>query len=587
MYFRLRLVSFLFFLFVIVPFGNAENEQVLDDQPYRLIFSDFESNSAGKYGYLRDSIQTMLASRLTAHEKIIVVDTPLSAQKIDKLKGSKDTRDQITNKLNADYLISGALYSLKSGLNIQLTLHPLNNKDEVLRFSIVSDTTTSLLTDIEKLSAEIARDAFGQSKAAQVFGAKNTNPQGNSGFVTEHPEAAFKKKLYSGGFTTIKGSGVKTSVYGAKKSLEVPLELVSMAVGDINRDGREEILVLSENEIQLFDLTEEGIELLAQKKLPADKRNHAINIADINGDGSTEVYISATKNLDVSSMILTWQKESGFVLVADDIPWYLRPVKMPDGQWSLLGQKRGNEKIVFVQPGIFELQLSDDFVVKELKKIALPQEINLFDFTYADLDGDGYSELAVIDKFEKMRVYSSSNELLWVSKRSFGGSSIYLGPSQGDAVNDSEPWGLTVNEESDREPIFVPNRLIVKDFDQDGSAELIVNENEATYFNFFAKIRIYASSMVVGMRWNGEAMQEVWRTGKYDGVISAYSFISTLSEKGSDDALSIGKDRNTGRLFIGHIPAKGTLRDLLPGQLDSELKVYDMEFTATEEKKQD
>lgn len=580
MYFRLRFVTFLLCLFGVVSVANAENEQLPPEGAYRLIFSDFENTSAGKFGYLRDSIQTMIASRLSSRDRISVVDTPLSDTKLASLKKSKISRERLSGELNADYLLSGALYGLSSGLNIQVTLLPLSEKGELLKFSVVSDATTSLLADVEKLTAQIAKEAFGQSETALPVAAKNKDLQGDSGFATAHPEAAYKKKIYAGAFTSLKGSGVQTIAHGAKRSIEIPLEMVAMTVGDVDRDGKEEILILSESELQLYGLTGEGVELLSKLALPKDKRNHAINMADVNGDGNLEIYISATKNLDVSSMIIFWSKDSGFTVAADKIPWYLRPILLTDEKWRLFGQKRGVKKIDFMQPGIYELELTEDFSVTQGKKVALPPGLNLFNFNYADLDGNGYPEIVVIDNLERMRVYNSSNELLWVSKRNFGGSSISIGPSQGDAANDSEPMGLTVDEESSREPIFVPNPVIVKDFDGDGSQEVIVNENEATILNFFYKLRIYESSKVVGLRWSGEAMEEVWRTGKYNGVISAYSFFSSnLGLTGME--LGEKNTGNAGRLFIGHIPAKGTLRDLLPGNLDSELKVYELEFTKT------
>ncbi len=312
--------------------------------------------------------------------------------------------------------------------------------------------------------------------------------------------------------------------------------------------------------------------------MPADKRSHAINTADINGDGLREIYISATLGLDVSSMILIWNKTDGLRLVADRIPWYLRPMDIPGKGVVLMGQRRGLKKAEFIRAGIYRLDLDNNYEVAENMKIALPGELNLFNFVYADLDGEGASEIVAVDNRERMRVYSAANELLWVSKRSFGGSTVYLGPSRGDAVNDSDPNALTVDEEGLREPIFVPNPIIVKDFDGDGTQEIIVNENEATFFDLFYKLRIYESSLVTGLNWTGNEMREVWRTGKYRGVIAAYGFAS-LFGKVSENAAKKDKAATRGRLFLGYIPAKGTLRDLLPGSLDSEIKVYDLEFS--------
>jgi hypothetical protein len=34
-----------------------------------------------------------------------------------------------------------------------------------------------------------------------------------------------------------------------------------------------------------------------------------------------------------------------------------------------------------------------------------------------------------------------------------------------------------------------------------------------------------------------------------------------------------------GRLFVGHLPKSGSLAELIPGSGETELKVYDLEFS--------
>ncbi len=168
---------------------------------------------------------------------------------------------------------------------------------------------------------------------------------GDSGFVTVHPEAAYKKKLYTGTIVGVEGSGVTTKAIGALIKTTLPVDMQAMAVGDVDGDGEQEILVLAGRDLRLFKVVrtkkEDTIVQVAETKLPRSMVSHAINLADLDGAGKEEIYISGTNGLNVSSMIMRYDTEAGFRVAAGNIPWYLRPVNIPGKGWLLAGQKRG------------------------------------------------------------------------------------------------------------------------------------------------------------------------------------------------------------------------------------------------------
>ena len=47
-------------------------------------------------------------------------------------------------------------------------------------------------------------------------------------------------------------------------------------------------------------------------------------MADLDGDGKDEIYISATDGLYVSSLIMKYDSPGGFQIVSRNISWYLR-----------------------------------------------------------------------------------------------------------------------------------------------------------------------------------------------------------------------------------------------------------------------
>ena len=586
----------LFCLYFTLSYAGAVlsaegNEPPQAKRQYQIVFSTFDKSSAGRYAYLRDSVQAMLAGRLAAKDRVQVLEKTFSAEELLSLKKKGSHEGLSVAGKTADYLVTGALFSLTSGLEVQVELYPLIPDKEILHFSVRSKTPDTLIADVDRLSQDIAQTAFGYSSALPGKAGKAADVEGNKGFVTVHPEAAYKRNQYSGAVIGVAGSGVITRGRGAKMTMTVPVDMRTMAVGDVNGDGQNEILLLAGLKLLLYGTRDNAIVQLAETSLSTTLVIHAVNLADLDGDGRQEIYLSGTDGLSVSSTIMKYDPTSGFQTVSRNIPWYLRPVFIPRKGWQLAGQKRGLEKIDLIRPGVFLLTLDAQYQIAEGERIALPNSVNLFDFVYADLDGDGLYEIVAIDQKEKLRVYNPGNELMWVSQKNFANSKIYLGPSQGGATGKTDRRNFTVDEDADRELIFVPARIIVTDINRDGKQEIIVSEGTKTGLSFFNRLRLYDSGAVISLAWNDSAMVESWRTSNFRGYVAGYGFtlldesLPHVKQGPKNDTLA-KSEVTVGRLFIGNLPKSGSLADLIPGGAETDLTIYDLEFTHQKQKRE-
>jgi hypothetical protein len=565
--------------------GEENKEQLPANKQYQIVFSTFDSSSAGSYSYLKDSIRAMLASRLAASDRVNVLDKTFSQQELISLKKKGSQQALSIGGENADYLVTGALFSLTSGLEVQVDLYPLAPEQETLHFSVLSPTPDTLIADVGQLSRDIAQTAFGDRLTTLGEETKSVDVGGNSGFVTVHPEAAYKKNLYTGTVIGVAGSGVTTRGRGAQMNTTMPVDMRAMAVGDVTGDGDKEILLLSGRDLKLFSTKGNVIVQVAETALPSTIVSHAINLADLDGDGKEEIYLSGTDGLYVSSMIIKYDTTGGFQTVSRNIPWYLRPLFIPGKGWQLAGQQRGMDKIALVSPGVYLLTLDPKYKLAKGERVALPTSVNLFDFVYADLDGDGFHEIVVVDQKEKLRVYNPGNELMWVSQKNFGGSKIYLGPSQGGATSEKDRRNFTVDEDADRDLIFVPGRIIVTDIDKDGQEEIVVSEGKKIGLSYFNRLRLYDSGAVVSLAWTGSTLTESWRTGNFRGYVAGYGFTLKGEPQGQEKTGNDDAKKTIGRLFVGHLPKSGSLAGLLPGGAETELTVYDLEFSLEKTKK--
>ena len=101
------------------------------------------------------------------------------------------------------------------------------------------------------------------------------------------------------------------------------------------------------------------------------------------------------------------------------------------------------------------------------------------------------------------------------------------------------------------------------------------------------KMRIYKDGVIVGLAWDGTALNEAWRTGTFKGYIAGFGF-SLLSEadkkKQAGSGKTIGDKKTEAGLYVAHLPRSGTFMGLLPGTGETELTVYELQFSSVKTK---
>ena len=119
---------------------------------------------------------------------------------------------------------------------------------------------------------------------------------------------------------------------------------------------------------------------------------------------------------------------------------------------------------------------------------------------------------------------------------------------------------------------FVPSRILVSDVDHDGVDDIILNRNPDTLSTVVPRMVQYQSGTMVGLKWNGLGLEELWRTRKIDGYIVDYQVKSQVKKLASD-----AEDE----LLIGLILNSGTFDSLLGDQ--STLVIYPFAFELPKE----
>ena len=533
----------------------------------------FDGGSAGAFSYLTDPIRSMVTSRLAGQEGVEVVDYGLRAADIKKLAEGETTVEggaSLFSRFELDYIVTGGLYALQTGLKIQVSVIGKDTEGEPVNLNVLAINEESVIGQVELLVDEISGKGFGlETSGALEIASQGGERDGLSGFTTEHPEKMYKKGVYTGAIVAEEG-GVSVSSAGVRRSRIIPTMLVTMATGDLDGDGVQEVVSAARTSLSIVRFNGSKFVEVASYKFPKSAKVNAVNVADLDGDSKPEIYVSANNRERASSAIFSFDGNS-LIPLQENIRWFIRPVNMPGERMVLAGQRDSTDhEEGFIRPGVSILAVSPaDYKVSEEKKLPLPAGVNLFDFEYADLEGDNKFELVAVDHREKVLVYDSQNSLMWVSEKDYGGSRNFFGPAKSDGYSLHAMVADQQNHLIDRKIVFIPARIVVKDIDGDGKQEVIIGQNKRVYGKWFANSREYDGGSVVCLGWRQGSLQELWRTNKLNGYLADYNFV----KKG--DTVDGGEADKAG-LYVAQIPDRMRLGFLL--RKESKLLRYDLEI---------
>jgi len=184
--------------------------------------------------------------------------------------------------------------------------------------------------------------------------------------------------------------------------------------------------------------------------------------------------------------------------------------------------------------------------VKATSSLEVPQKVNLFDFTIADLDNDGSKEIIAIDRDDQLQVLRSAGSQLWKSGEYYGGTTRFVGGPPPTA----DQHELIGQEKYDR--IYIPSRIIVRDVNGDGFADVLVNKNISISSRLFKNMKNYPSGEIHALTWNGIGLTELWRTRKIDGYISDYLLRPNAEKTGAELLVGLILPTNLIDVFSEH-----------------------------------
>jgi TolB-like protein len=489
----------------------------------------FSVHSAESIDYVKQGIWDMLSSRIAVTDKIEVIskDSVLQAM---KGKEGKDLAIQdiygLGKKMNADFVVYGSITKFGNSISIDGKLVDIAANKSTVSLFTQSQGMDEVMVKINDFARNIDNHILGTvppSFAPPVAAAQAPAPQQQAPQDSrEYDIIGGMKKSKRGTFTSVINPDFITSARpldrkGFWMSPKFPTEFRGMDIGDVTGDGANKVVIIDTHNVMIYQKKDNDF-ILVQKIPGRSSQNYlAVDVADINHNGVKEIIVtSMTRNM-VDSFVLEY-KDGKFVEIASKLPWYMRVIDTPAGP-ILLGQTRGMDK-PFSNP-IHEI-IWEEGKYKEGKKMKIPVGLSVYGLTIDNLGTGGNDKIIALDDYDYLFIYEQTDKSL-MSLKSLGGSPerIYksddnYGGSNTAIINDD------LSPDDENRVTFINSRILTLDTGKDGKKEIIIVKNVSSVGRVLKNVKLFTSSEIYDLEWDGLGLVENWRTRKISGYVADY-----------------------------------------------------------------
>jgi len=542
--------------------GHAENR-------FRVAILPVKIHAAENMDYLQSGLMDMLESHIGGKESIEILDRTLVAKAFDKFK--KDLNDttakSLAQDLGADYLVAGSVTFFGTGGSIDFEVFPADPLKTTFTTYKVIENMNGLLPEFSHLADEISAKAFasrsqqigvvprpqaGQPEVGMAVPSPTPGtappqqqtqqqmvptpaPAAESG-VTQPKMASIRQELIEQRPSSleIRQQGVSGTSLSPQtepwKSQKLDHALFGLDVGDIFGDGTKELVAMSRDKIFVYRYKPEGLEQLTVYRGAKDDRFLWVSVADLNQNGRDEIFVTSQKKgkefkTKVYSSVLEWDGEK-FSLLATELEYYLRVVRVPGEPPKLLGQKSANDGSFL--PEIHNLVWSNSGLTPG-GVILLPESADIYNSRLGDITGVGKSETVLIDPKRYLVLADSLGRPFWRSTESYGATENYIEvdiPAKDipqpidDLKGDAYRFAPIRDKREGVNYLYLPSPMLLTDLNRDNRLEVIVTHNLSGLGQLTGS-REYSKGEIISLTWGGSGMLENWKTGKIESDISS------------------------------------------------------------------
>ncbi len=455
---------------------------------YKVAILPFMIHSQENLDYLREGINDILTSRITVQDRIVVVDRSIVERALYEERPARldeAAATKIGMRVGADYVVLGSITKVGNYISLDARMISLTEEKPTL-------TAYTQHKGIDDVMVKIGD--FAQEIGFKILGRRMT---------TGRPGEPRQKR------GSIEKLGRDSSDF--KKSQNFGFEIKGLDVGDVDGDGKNEVVIMDDHNLYVFKYADEKLTLFQKIEQGYEHNFLTLDVADVNRNGHAEIIVTSVVEDDLRSFILEYE-EGKFRKIAEKSGWFFRVLEHPKEGPILIGRRMGSEGI---EVGPIYKFVWKKRTFEKGPKMPFPKETSIFGITVADIRGNGKVEIISLDKLNNLAIVSEDGKTQWRSRDSFGGTSnFYDTRKKRDPIyrpGDAPAWRT-----------FIPGRVLIRDLEGTGIPQLIVNKNQFTTGQLFDRLRSYDKGEVFDLVWEEDRLVPNWKTREIDGYIADY-----------------------------------------------------------------
>ena len=485
---KLNAILLCLFLALILTLPSPSSAQTRDpNKVYKVAILPFMIYSQENLDYLREGINDILTSRITVQDRIVVIDRSVVERALYEEKPTRldeAAASKIGMRVGADYAVLGSITKVGNYISLDARMISLTEEKPPL-------TAFTQHKGVDDLMVKIGD--FAQDIGFKILGRRIT--AGRPG------EPRQKGSIERLGRDSI----------DFKRSQTFAFEIKGLDIGDVDGDGKNEVVIMDDHDLYVFKYDGEKLNLFQKIEAGNQYNFLTLDVADVNRNGVAEIIVSAVVEDDVRSFILEYE-QGKFRKITEKAGWFFRVLEHPKEGPTLMGQHMGSEGIP-VGP-IYKFVWKKKSFEKG-PKMPFPNETNIFCTTVADIRGNGKLEIISFNQSNQLAIVSADGKTQWRSTDSFGGTSNFYDTRKKKDItfrpSDAPPWRT-----------YIPGRILVKDLNGDGTSQVIVNKNAFTTGKLIDKVRMYEKGEVFDLIWDEDRLIPNWKTREIGGYIADY-----------------------------------------------------------------
>jgi VCBS repeat protein len=303
-------------------------------------------------------------------------------------------------------------------------------------------------------------------------------------------------------------------------------ELVDFAVGDLTGKGHQDYVIIDDHRVMVYRYQKGKFKKVGQVKFQKEVHQFlSVDVADINGNGRDEIFVTDSLGDSLSSFVLeAVPGKKGLTPIWENVNRYFRVLRDFDGPPLLISQRPGFEAPF--QPGIQIMRpVSGGYSVKS--ELSPPvgdyQGLILYGLALGHVTPTAKSkETIFLDSDYHLRVYSPGGRLLVSSSEYFGHDPRTIEVGLKDQVA-----GTFTDYPDDPQPIHFKGRLQL--IQHNARKYLLVPKNHRTG-SFLSKLIIIKNSSLVILSVIPEGFVKAYETKKQRGYLAAFQVVDTATQ---------------------------------------------------------